>query len=388
MTLKSALQRDLDRFFKALNQEDFNIRQVTKGALTQARSKLDPWAYERLNEVAIKRFYQGAPYITWHGHRTLAIDGTRLTLPNHPSIREEFPAKNFGPDADSPRSLAIGSILYDVFNHTTLDGKLTAYTGSERELFLEHLPKVSAGDLLIMDRGYPCFWMIFLLHAKKIEFCVRLKEGWWKSVRDFVESGEQQRIVSYKLPKDGREYLEEYPELWNQKVACRLVRVELDDGSIEVLCTSLTDMEAYPEEEFKELYHYRWNVEEAYKLLKERVDLEDFSGKTARAVKQDFAAKIFMLTMVAAMAHPVQDKVRAEYKADQQRKYDQKINWTNAIATWLDSLVPIFLRAKAREGIDNFDQIVEQTREVVRPNRSNPRKKRPKKQRRHNYKPI
>ena len=388
MSLKSALQRDLDRFYKALGQEDFNIRRVTKSALTQARRKLNPWAYFRLNEVAVARFYKDASYVVWHGHRVLAIDGTRLTLPNHPSIHEEFPITEFGPNADSPRSVAIASILYDVFNHLTLDGQLTAYTGSERGLFLEHLPKVNPGDVLLMDRGYPCFWMFFLLQAKGIEFCVRLKEGWWTAVRDFVDSGQKEAIIPFTLPKKDRSRLEEYPQVWDQQLPCRLIRIELEDGTIEVLCTSLTDTETYPYHQFKELYHYRWNVEEAYKLLKERVDLEGFSGKTAQAVKQDFAAKIFMLTMVAAMAFPIQEKVRAEYKADQNRKYDQKINWTHAIATWIDSLVPIFLRNKSREGLQNFDQIVEQTREIIRPGRSNPRKKRPKKQRRPNYKPI
>lgn len=388
MFLKTALQRDLDRFFKAIRQEDFNIRQVTKSALTQARRKLNPWAFHRLNEVAVERFYKDAPYITWRGHRTLAIDGTRLTLPNHPSIEAEFPKKQFGPKADSPRSLAIGSILYDVFNHITIDGQLTAYTGSERGLFEEHLPKVEAGDLLLLDRGYPCFWVFFLLQARDIEFCVRLKSGWWKAVRNFVKSGEEQAIVSFSLPAKDRDHLAEYPEVWNTKLPCRLVRVELENGEVEVLCTSLTDQQAYPVEEFKELYHYRWNVEEAYKLLKERIDLEDFSGKTAIAVKQDFAAKIFMLTMVAAMAFPIQEKVRLEYKADKNRKHDQQINWTHAIATFWDSLVPIFIRKKTKSGIAHFDDVVYKTREIVRPGRSYERKKRPKRLRRPNYKPL
>ena len=34
MTAKSALQRDLDRFFKTIKDEDFNIREVTKGGFS------------------------------------------------------------------------------------------------------------------------------------------------------------------------------------------------------------------------------------------------------------------------------------------------------------------------------------------------------------------
>lgn len=64
MMFKSSLQRDLDRFFKSLYDEDYNIRSVTKSALSQARAKLNPWAFKRLNEVAVKSFYESAPYLT------------------------------------------------------------------------------------------------------------------------------------------------------------------------------------------------------------------------------------------------------------------------------------------------------------------------------------
>ena len=57
---KSSVQRELDRFFKAISQDDFNIREVTKGAFTQTRAKLNPWAFERLKEVAGNALYDGA----------------------------------------------------------------------------------------------------------------------------------------------------------------------------------------------------------------------------------------------------------------------------------------------------------------------------------------
>ncbi len=131
---KTSIQRELDNFFKKLSGEQFNIRQVTKSAFTQARAKLNPWAFQRLNEVAVDTFYSDADYYKWHGMRTLAVDGTRLVLPNHKSIKEEFGEHHFGPKADSPRSLAIGSMLYDVLNHLTLDAQIAPYHCSDRAL--------------------------------------------------------------------------------------------------------------------------------------------------------------------------------------------------------------------------------------------------------------
>jgi G:T/U-mismatch repair DNA glycosylase len=94
----------------------------------------------------------------------------------------------------------------------------------------------------------------------------------------------------------------------------------------------LVDSTAYSQELFCELYHYRWGVEGVYKLLKERLDPEDFSGKTAKAVKQDFHAKIRMMTLCAALSSPIEEKVRAESleeKNNNERKHERKINRTS-----------------------------------------------------------
>jgi Transposase DDE domain len=388
LKFKSSIQRELNRFYKEVNQRDFNIREVTKGAFTQARAKLKPEAFVRLNEVAVNTFYDLAEYYVWHNMRLLAVDGTRLVLPNHPTVAEEFGIHQFGPKADSPRSLAMGSLLYDPLNLLTIDSQIAAYASSERDLLMKHLDKVNAGDMLLLDRGYPSFWLLFLLKAKGIEFCVRLKEDWWLKVKDFTESNDKERIVTFSLPKKDRDKLKDFPHMFDTEITCRLIKVELENGEKEVLCTSLTDDEAYPYSDFEQLYHYRWNEEEAYKMLKCRIELEDFSGKTAKAVKQDFYAKAFLMTLCAAYAHPIEEKVIAEFKANKGRKHDQKINRTEAVANTMDLLIPTFVRKKYKEALDAFDLLAWQTREIIRPGRSNPRNKKPKKLYSMNYKRL
>lgn len=388
MMFKSSIQRELDRFFKSVSQSDFNIREVTKGAFTQARAKLTPWAFQRLNEVAVNTFYQGAEYYVWHNKRLLAVDGTRMVLPNHPSIVEEFGQQKFGPNADSPRSLALGSMLYDCLNQITIDAQLAPYASSERDLLMLHMDKIKSGDMLLLDRGYPCFWLLFLLKAKQIDFCVRLKDNWWLKVKDFVESNESERIVTFRLPKKDREKLSDYPHMYDTELKCRLIKVELDNGEKEILCTSLLDHNQYLYQDFVQVYHYRWNEEEAYKLLKSRIELENFSGKTAKAVRQDFHAKVFLMTLCAAYAHPIEEKVIQEYKADEQRKHNQKINRTNALAATQDMLIGLFIRKQYKKAIDAFDDIVEKTREIIRPGRKIPRRIKPKKQYSMNYKRL
>ena len=86
-----------------------------------------------------------------------AVDGTRLVLPNHPSIVKEFGLQLFGPKADSERSLAMASLLYDVLNMVTVDGQIAPYKSSERDLLVQHLDKLEKGDLLLLDRDTSVF---------------------------------------------------------------------------------------------------------------------------------------------------------------------------------------------------------------------------------------
>ena len=388
MSSGSSIQRDLDRFFKSLDNKDFNIRKVTKSAFTQARKKLNPWAFKRLNEVAVNSFYANNEVYTWYDMRVMAVDGTRLSLPNHPSVKEEFGVHEFGPNADSERSLALCSVLYDVLNLLAIDSQIAPYASSERDLLYKHLDFTLENDLLLLDRGYPSMALFFLLLAKKLHFCVRMKDNWWLAVDKFNKSGLIEQIVTFKLPKKDRKLLKDFPDWQDKEIQCRLIKVELPNGESEILCTSLTDMETYLYDDFIQLYHYRWSEEEAYKLLKSRIEVENFSGKTAIAVKQDFHAKILLMTLCAAFAHPIEEKVREEYKANEIRKHDQKINRTNALAMTKDILIAIFIKRDYGPAICAFDQVVEKTREIIRPGRSNERNHRPKRLYYMNYKRL
>jgi Transposase DDE domain len=383
----SSLQRELDSFYKEVTRSDFNIRKVTKGAFTQARSQLNPSAFVEMNGNVCETFYTQAPYWRWKGYRLLAIDGSRLLLPNHKTIIEEFGEYGFGPNADSKRSVAIASMLYDVLNLVTIDAQLAPYSSSERELLYQHLTKVGKGDLLLLDRGYPSIAILYLLSAMGVDFCVRMKEDWWLQVKEFSESGERGRIVQFSLPKKDKGLFDQFPEMAEKDIACRLVCVTLENGDNEILCTSLVDTEKFPYEDFSELYHFRWNEEEGYKLLKARAELECFSGKTALSVKQDFFAKIFSLSYCAILAFPIEEKVRKEY-AKNKTKHLQKINRTSALSMFRNISIGLLINKKVEKAIMAFDEIVFKTKEIIRPGRKNERKKRPKKLHYMNYKAL
>ena len=91
---------------------------------------------------------------------------------------------------------------------------------------------------------------------------------------------------------------------------------------------------------------------------------------------------------MAAFAHPIEDKVKQEFAADEQRKYGQKINRTNALSMTYNILIDIMIKKVIHKALAAFDNIVFKTREIIRPNRKNKRKHRQKKPYSQNYKPL
>lgn len=374
----SSLQRELNDFFGKVNKEGYDIQMVTKSALTHARRKLKPEAFLELNRTTVNEFYEGAPYTVWKGHRLLAVDGSTLNLPSHKSTKAEFGELGVGCNANVMRSMARISICYDVLNLLTVDAKIDGFNVSEQTLLKAHLADVpfKQGDILLLDRGYPSIALMYSLQQMGIHFCIRMKDSWWKEVNTFNKEGAEQKEVVFQLPSKDK-YLQQQWQSTADSVRCRLVSIDLGNGEKEILCTSLLNEEVYQVADIKELYHYRWNIEEAYKLYKSRVGLEVFSGKTAQAIKQDFYARVFMMSVCAALSFPIEKKVREGCRPT--RRHRLQINRTNAIAACRNGWVVIWIHKKCKKVLASLDNILKKTTDIVRPNRSFPRKKNPKK---------
>lgn len=86
----------------------------------------------------------------------------------------------------------------------------------------------------------------------------------------------------------------------------RLVRHIAPNGQVRVLMTNLLDVVRFPACSFADLYHQRWRIEEAFKRLKHRLNLEHVSGLSQLAVVQDVAAKVLcdnLQALTALSAH-------------------------------------------------------------------------------------
>jgi hypothetical protein len=380
--IKGSIQDELDYFFKALHGKDIAERTVTKSAFTKARRKLRHQAFIELGRNLISFFYNHFPCRKWKGFRLLTIDGSTVQVPRSKDVAEHFGV--WHPTGGGECPIAMISHLYDALNGVTLDALIRPKEQGERLLAAEHVKHLTPGDLVLLDRGYPAFWLFVLIIARGAHFCSRIKEAHWDAVRSFFLSENKEQIITlYPSPaslKKCREFC-----LPIVPLHVRIIRVDLDDGETEVLVTSLMDDNLYPHEIFKDLYHLRWMAEENYKTAKHRVEIENFSGKTVESVYQDFHAKTFAMNLAAVLSHPAQDVIAME---NESKKHPYKINVTQALSKMKDSIFLLFKHDNIMELLKKLFVLFINTIEPVRPGRFYPRKHKPKRGFYPCYKPI
>ena len=377
-------QDELDKFFKTIWRFDVAKRVVSKVALAKARMKLKFGAFVELNRHLVNHFEAHFNPRTWFGFRLLAIDGSTTRLPMTDDIIQHFGVWNGRQGAPSP--MARVSQLFDVLNKITVHAIIKPKSIGERELAAQHLLNVMPNDLILLDRGYPAWWLFNSILSMNANFCARVSCTKWKAVRKFFRSGLSEKIID--LPVHATSVAQcRQMGLDMTPLKLRLIRIE-NDGKIAVLITSLIDTKGYPIDIFSGLYHQRWPIEEDYKTIKCRMELENFSGKSALSVYQDFHAKVFAKNLVWMMAFPVQ--VRLDENTSF-RKYLYQINFTQAFSKSKGVIALLFHDTAKRINrlVADLQNIFQRTIEPVRPGRKYPRNHKAKSRRYFlQYKPI
>ena len=331
---KGTNRDELEQFFETITDDPTSVTPVSEAAFCRARQKLKPEALVTLNNVLLDSANQQIAQQRWRGLRVLAVDGSTGRLPDFLAIEEYF-----GKPSGSGVPLARFSRLFDVLNDQILHADMVPYATGERELAAEYLLYSRPDDLFLYDRGYPAFWL-FAFHAQEQRhYCARVRHDFHSEVKAFVADGAKERIVVLTPNTASARQCRE-GHLPADPLRVRLIRVELESGEVEVLITSLLDTKAYPYRAFAKLYALRWGIEENYKREKQRLEIENFSGRSPWVLLQDFHAKIFAQNLTAIFVRLAQWLADARY---QHRRHGYRINFANALSKMKNNLVRLFL---------------------------------------------
>jgi hypothetical protein len=381
--VKRSLQDELDEFFKVLSGQAIALRMVSKSAFTQARQKLNYTAFIELNRTQVTYYETHYAPLRWHGMRLLAMDGSMVQLPRLEAIGQHFGVWHPASGGECPKARL--SQMFDVLNKLTIDAIIAPKKEGERALAAQHCQFLTPDDLVLLDRGYPAFWLFALILSQQAHFCARMSVGEWQAVIQFLASEQKEALVtltpSYESAKECRRR-----GLSTAPIQVRLIRIELDNGEVEVLATSLLDTVRFPHALFKDLYHQRWPVEEDYKVMKSRLEIENWSGTSVAAIYQDFHAAVFTKNFATVLSQPAQQTV-----ADQKShcKYRYYVNLSNLLSKLKDTLLSLLTANDPLPWLEGLWQQMIQTVEPFRPGRSVPRKKRVRPRKfAMNYKPL
>ena len=357
---KKSLQANINSFLQEIKLEQ---ETYSKQAFSKGRQRINPEAFLELFTLVTENYYNTEDFKTLRGYRVTAVDGVYYSLPNTDELFEVYGALHHKLGALQVQ--AQGSCLYDVLNGVMMDVSLFPYAASERhiaELHLKTLQKYKfEKELVLMDRGYPSLELFDSYNDKGFNFLIRCaKNGFIKEIRH-LKSEDEVVMHSYrsKGSKDQRE------------VSLRVITIKLENGDEEVLITNLFD-EAFTVQDFKELYRLRWKIETRYDDIKNKLQIENFSGNTQIAIQQDFYATMF-LTNMAAFAQIDCEKELAKKQKKEDQKYEYKPNVSMLISTLKLDFIKMFLEPSERKQKKIFNRVMKQLRQYVvpiRPNRS------------------
>jgi len=343
---------------------------VSSSAYSQARRHLNYTAFIELNQAAIVEVvYEGEEYLRWQEFRLLGIDGSMVRLPSNQEMTQAFGEIPYtdGQGSQIAGSHVMGrmSVLYDVLNHIGLEGVLDPYDTSEGDQAVSHLAATQAGDLLIMDRGYPSYFLLASIIKAGREAVIRCSSGSFAVANEmFTGKGQDSRVVTLKVPSNQR--LRVKAAGLPATIRVRFVRVELDTGDYEVLVTTLLDEIQFPTAVFKALYQLRWGIETFYDILKNRLNLENFTGKTPLSVQQDFHATLYLTGLESILTQKAQQTLSQKNRT----QYRQQVNHAVAFNALKNKAFDLlFSDSDADLLLEQLTQLFLMSPTLVRPNR-------------------
>ena len=302
-----SLQRHLHEFLDELAGGGL-FEPVTAGAFTHARAKLKHTAFIELNRACVlPAIYGAAPPASvrrWRGHRLLGVDSSVVRLPEHPEMFAQFSTvavSNQSGQTGTRYPEGRVSVLYDLLNRVGLDGRLEPSGTGEVALALEQLAHAAPGDVTLSDRGFAGFAYLAWHHRLGLDYVVRCSGSSFGTAQELFRKNRAGHSLVVRLFAPPHERVELRRLGLPLELAVRFVSVRLPTGELEVLATSLREEEKYPTADFLALYRCRWHHETYYGILKGRLELENFSGQTPEAVRQDFHAAVLLCNLESVL---------------------------------------------------------------------------------------
>ena len=127
----------------------------------------------------------------------------------------------------------------------------------------------------------------------------------------------------------------------------------------------MLDVERYSAQDFGQLYGKRWAIEEAFKTIKHRLDLEGFSGELPLVIEQEIQTKILMYNIGLGLCAQAQSELPQDKRGHWQVNHAYALKHLGkVIVSWCKGVGEELERT-----VDSLVSTLSRTLEKVRPDR-------------------
>jgi hypothetical protein len=330
---------------------------VSGASFCTARHKVTPdLLLYLIHEVASTVLETSFEAQRWHGRRVYAVDGAKVNLQRSPDLEAAFgvPEGCYCPQV-------LMSVLLDVCAKAPVDVQVSGFASSERDHLLEMLPSLGAGDVLVLDRGYPSHEVLQDLVQDKIDFLIRLPASHTFAAVDTVRESRGGDYLFHFDPPQGS------PPEW-KRLTLRVVRIQAPDGTESFFVTTLRRAD-FSRRQLRELYHMRWEVEEFFKLFKgPYVGQGQFRSKSPSGIKQEIHALVLFLLIARVLMAAAAKATNTDYASLSQKSA------VLGLATYITRLFLCVNQDRALRELHALLLRIARTREAPRLPRSHPRR--------------
>ena len=336
------LVMEIRSFFKELNQSD---RSISKAGYSKQRQKLNPRALLHLSDLRAKNFYKDRQMVQrLKGYLVFASDGTDINLPN---TKENYQAYGSSSRKNTKLQASLSLVcMFDVLNKMIVGLSLHKCKADERESALqqmEHAEELANTQKVIylFDRGYPSGEMFLDLENQEKKFIIRLSSTSFKREQRAMTKDDEMTTITFtreriNAHKTKRNYKVAEKLEAAQKITLRFVRIHLSDSKVAYFATNLEQNE-FTSEEIAFLYHLRWEIETAFDVLKNKLQLENFTGTKPITIEQDIYASVYICNIMHDMTREAQ--LEREAKSNNEYKYQMAINKNIAVGLIKESII-------------------------------------------------
>lgn len=333
-----SLKLEIRRYLK-MKQDD---KTVSKVAYLKQRLKLDPKAFLALNSFHLKNFYNEETARTIKNYLVLAVDGSNITIPTNKETLELY-GNSSVPSAKPTAQIGL-SCIYDVCNEFILDISINRNNFDERAAAEKNIDNIAEiiedkAFIVLFDRGYPSIENMLNRFEKGQKFLMRLSSSQFKREQSSMTSDDE--IIEIKFdqtrinPYRNTKFAEKLRTVGSMFV--RFVRVHLSSGETEYLATNLSQ-EEFNTKEISDLYFMRWAIETVYDTLKNKLEIENFTGTKPLLIEQDIYATVYLCNIIQDVIRDAEESLKREGKLNKY-KHVMTINKNFAIGVMRDELI-------------------------------------------------